>query len=66
MDKHMVDGKYRGWWPVLDEMPGGWVEDKTAGSPLGGCIFITNGKSPLHGQERALLRIKREQPKDDA
>ena len=29
----------------------------TAGSPLFGYKFITNGKSPLNGQKRALLKV---------
>lgn len=50
--------KYR-YWYILDELPDGWVIDKTAGSPAPKTVFITNGKSPLSGQqERALLRIK--------
>lgn len=43
-------------WDILDEMPHGWKEDKTVGSPLHDCIFITNGKSVLNGQKRALLK----------
>ena len=49
--------KYKGW-PIVDVMPEGWVIDKTAGSPLSGHDFITNGKSVLNGQMRALLRVK--------
>ena len=49
----------RGWWDILDAMPDGWREDITAGSPVHGCVFITNGKSVLNGQKRALLRIMR-------
>ena len=45
---------YKGW-PLLEEMPQGWAIDKTAGSPLFGYEFITNRKSLLNGQERALL-----------
>lgn len=48
--------KYR-WWDILDELPNGWVIDKTAGSPAPMTVFITNGKSPLNGQKRALLRV---------
>lgn len=43
-------------WKLLNVMPDGWGYDKTAGSPLTGYEFITNGKSILSGkQERALL-----------
>ena len=49
--------KYKGW-PIVDVMPEGWVIDKTVGSPLSGHDFITNGKSVLNGQMRALLRVK--------
>jgi hypothetical protein len=49
--------KYKGW-PIVDVMPEGWAIDKTVGSPLSGHDFITNGKSVLNGQLRALLRVK--------
>jgi hypothetical protein len=49
--------KYKGW-PIVDVMPDGWVIDKSSGSPLSGHDFITNGKSVLNGQLRALLRVK--------
>lgn len=42
---------------MLEVMPEGWSVDKTAGSPLHGYSFVTNGKSPLNGQQRALLRV---------
>lgn len=45
------------YWDILDDMPEGWVVDKTSGSPVYGCVFITNGRSPLNGQKRALLRV---------
>ena len=38
--------------------PVGVFLDKTVGSPLSGHDFITNGKSVLNGQMRALLRVK--------
>jgi hypothetical protein len=41
----------------MDTLPDGWVIDRTAGSPLSGYVFITNGKSVLNGQQRALLNI---------
>ena len=49
--------KYK-YWDVLNEIPEGWKIDKTVGSPLWGCVFITNGKSMVNGQKRALLRVK--------
>ena len=48
--------RYKGW-DLLDELPEGWKIDKTAGSPLNGYEFITNGKSVLNGQKRALLKV---------
>ena len=45
-------------WDILQEIPEGWIIDKTVGSPLFDCVFITNGKSVINGQKRALLRIK--------
>ena len=49
--------KYR-YWYILDELPNGWVIDNTAGSPAPRTVFITNGKSPLSGQQkRAILRV---------
>ena len=47
---------YKGW-ELLETMPEGWKLDKTAGSPLLGYSFVTNGKSVLNGQLRALLRV---------
>jgi len=50
--------KYRDWY-ILDELPQGWVIDKTAGAPAPNTVFITNGKSVISGkQERALLKIE--------
>lgn len=50
--------KYRDWY-ILNELPKGWVIDKTAGSPAPRTVFITNGKSPISGkQKRALLRVE--------
>ena len=48
-------------WERLDEIPKGWRIDKTAGSPVCGYVFVTNGKSLLNGQKRALLRVKHPQ-----
>jgi len=50
--------KYKDW-QLFNELPDGWLIDKTAGSPLAGHAFITNGKSVINGQERGLLKIKR-------
>lgn len=47
---------YKGW-ELLETMPEGWKLDKTAGSPLFGYSFVTNGKSVLNGQLRSLLRV---------
>jgi len=44
-------------WDLLDSLPRGWVIDKTCGSPLHGYDFITNGKSAVAGQKRALLMV---------
>ena len=49
--------KYRDW-DILEYLPEGWVIDKTAGSPAPNTVFITNGKSVLNGQKRALLRVE--------
>ncbi len=48
-------------WPILETMPEGWKIDKTAGSPLAGHAFVTNGKSVLKGQKRALLLVRKPQ-----
>ena len=48
--------KYK-YWDILEELPDGWIVDKTAGSPAPNTVFITNGKSVLNGQKRALLRV---------
>lgn len=45
-------------WDILEELPLGWLIDKAAGSPIRNTVFITNGKSVLNGQKRALLRVK--------
>lgn len=47
---------YNGW-QLLETMPDGWQIDKSAGSPLHGYVFVTNGKSVLNGQKRALLLV---------
>ena len=44
-------------WQILEEIPDGWKIDKTVGTPLCGHEFITNGKSVLNGQKRALLKV---------
>jgi hypothetical protein len=49
---------YRDWY-ILEEIPKGWIIDKTAGAPAPKTVFITNGKSVLSGQQqRALLRVE--------
>ena len=58
LDLFIEKQRYR-YWDILDEIPDGWVVDKTAGSPLARSVFITNGKSVLSGQQkRALLKVK--------
>lgn len=52
--------KYRDW-EILEKLPDGWVIDDTAGSPAPNTVFITNGKSPLKGQKRALLKVATKQ-----
>ncbi len=49
--------KYRDW-DILEDLPEGWLIDKTAGSPAPNTVFITNGKSVLNGQKRALLKVE--------
>lgn len=44
-------------WQLFDELPHGWSFDKTAGSPLSGYSFATDGKSILRGGKRALVRV---------
>jgi hypothetical protein len=44
-------------WELLESLPEGWRIDKSAGSPLCGYEFCTNGKSVLNGQKRALLFV---------
>ena len=47
---------YRGW-QLLNEMPDGWKIDKTAGSPLHGYEFVSDGTSIINGGRRALFRV---------
>jgi hypothetical protein len=42
---------------LFDELPEGWKFDKSAGSPLHGYEFATDGKSVLRGGKRALVRV---------
>ncbi len=42
---------------LFDELPDGWRFDKTAGSPVCGYSFATDGKSVLRGGKRALVRV---------
>jgi len=44
-------------WQILESMPEGWIIDKLSDSPLPCSVFITNGKSPLAGQQRAILKV---------
>ena len=44
-------------WDLIETLPSGWKIDKSAGSPLFGYVFATNGKSILNGGERALLLV---------
>lgn len=53
--------KYK-YWDVYNELPEGWMLDKSIW--IGGDFsFITNGKSPLKGQKRAVLMLKKEHEK---
>lgn len=52
-----IQTKYR-YWDILESLPLGWVIDRTAGSPAPNTVFITNGKSVLNGQKRALLKVQ--------
>ena len=56
--KALANPKYRDW-DILETLPEGWVIDKTAGSPAPRTVFITNGKSVLNGQKRALLKVSK-------
>ena len=49
-------------WAILDQLPDGWQIDETVGTPVHGCVFVTNGKSVINGQKRALLRLMPYQP----
>ena len=53
-------GAYKGF-ELLEEMPNGWVLDKTAGSPLFDYAFVSNQRSILNGGKRALLRVVKPQ-----
>ena len=49
---------YRGW-PLLDALPEGWAIDKTAGSPVCGYEFCTNGQGVLgRGIRQSELRAE--------
>lgn len=45
-------------WPLLENLPAGWRIDKTAGSPVHGYVFATDGRSVINGQKRALVRAE--------
>ena len=51
-----IESKYK-YWQIFNVMPEGFAICKTSGSPLAGHVFITNGKSVINGQVRALLKI---------
>ena len=55
-----LKNKYRDW-DILEDLPDGWIIDKTAGAPAPNTVFITNGKSYWNGQKRALLRLNKKQ-----
>lgn len=55
MDK-IKQQNYKGW-QLLEKMPKGWVFCNKVGSPLHGYVFVTNGKSLINGQKRALLKL---------
>lgn len=55
-----MENKYK-YWDILEQLPDGWIIDNTAGSPVSNTVFITNGKSLLNGQKRALLRLESKQ-----
>ena len=48
-------------WQLFDDLPSGWMIDKTCGSPLAGYVFINSGRSILRGGKRALLRARQPQ-----
>lgn len=54
--KRIVEGKYRGWWELLEELPEGWRQDPTSGSPLAGYQFATYNSPLKHGFKRALVK----------
>ncbi len=54
--------KYKDW-DIYDEIPENWKIDNSVGSPVAYTVFITNGKSVLNGQKRALLKVN---PKFDS
>ena len=56
MSKCALRREHKGW-ELLEIMPDGWSLDPTTGSPLHGYKFITNGKSVLNNQKRALLKV---------
>lgn len=49
--------KYKDW-DILEQLPDNWIIDKTVGSPIPYTVFITNGKSVINGQKRALLKVQ--------
>ena len=51
-----VDGKYRGWWTLLEKLPEGWQLDNSSGSPITGYKFAINGSPLKAGFKRALVK----------
>jgi hypothetical protein len=56
--KNVIEGKYRGWWDLLEELPEGWHIDKTSGSPLHGYAFAISGSLFKKGFKRALVKCE--------
>lgn len=54
--KNLVNGKYRGWWDLLGDLPKGWRIDKASGSPLTGYAFAINGSPLKQGFRRVLVK----------
>ena len=50
-------------WQLFEEMPKNYQFDKTAGSPLCGYEFASDGKSILNGGKRVLVRVLQPQKK---
>lgn len=55
--------KYK-WWDVYETLPEGWKIDNLTGSPLHKHAFCTDGKSPIYGGKRALVRVAKDEPQE--